>query len=106
MRMSNAGHRIVTWQAFDGGKKPLGKKVAFGFLAWFFILLMTTSYHLGHGDFRSKKVLQAKMGNIFMSIPTLVSANPTGSAITHYILHIATIIHSPKTELFLPPHRE
>ena len=97
---------IVTWRSFDVRKKPLGKKIAFGFLAWLFIILMTTSYHLGYADFRSEKVLQANIGNTIMSIPTLVSANPSGSAITHAILHIAAIIHSPKTELFLPPHRE
>jgi hypothetical protein len=97
---------MVTWRAFDVEKKPLGKKIAFGFLAWLFILLMTTSYHFGYSDFRSKKVLQANIGNTIMSIPTLVSANPIGSAITHAILHITATIHSPKTELFLPPHRE
>jgi hypothetical protein len=97
---------IVTWRAFDVGKKPLGKKIALGFLAWLFILAVTTAYHLGYTDFRSKKIIQPNIGNSLISVPTLVTANPIGSPITHAIMHIAAVIHSPKTELFLPPHRE
>jgi hypothetical protein len=97
---------IVTWRAFDVDKKPLGKKIVFGFLAWLFILLVTTAYHVGYADFRSKKIIQPNIGNALISFPTLVTANPIGSPITHAIMHIAAVIHSPKTELFLPPHRE
>jgi hypothetical protein len=97
---------VVTWRAFDVEKKPLGKKIAYGFLAWFFILVLTTAYHLGYADFRSKKIIQPNIGNTIISIPTLVSANPIGSPIAHATMHITAIIHSPKTELFLPPHRK
>jgi hypothetical protein len=97
---------VVTWRAFNVEKKPLGKKIPFGLLAWLFILVFTTAYHLGYSDFWSKKVIQANIGNTIISIPTLVSANPIGSPITHAIMHIAAVIHSPKTELFLPPHRK
>jgi hypothetical protein len=97
---------IVTWRAFDVEKKPLVKKIAFGLLAWLFILVLTTAYHLGYSDFRSKKIIQPNIGNTIISAPTLVSANPIGSPITHTIMHIAAVIHSPKTELFLPPHRK
>jgi hypothetical protein len=97
---------IVTWRAFNVEKKPLGKKIAFGLLAWLFILVVTTAYHLGYSDFRSKKIIQPNVGNTIMSVPTLVSANPIGSPMTHAIMHITAVIHSPKTELFLPPHRK
>ena len=97
---------MVTWRAFDVGKKPLGKKIAFGLLAWLFILVLTTAYHLGYADFRSKKILQPNIGNTIISIPTLGSANPLGSPIAHAIMHVMAMIHSPKTELFLPPHRD
>ena len=97
---------IVTWRAFDVEKKPLGKKIGLGFLAWLFILILTTAYHLGYSDFRSKKIIEPNIGNTIISIPTLVSANPIGSPITHAIMHMTAIIHSPKTELYLPPHRE
>ena len=97
---------IVTWRAFDVGKKPWSGKIAFGFVAWLFILGVTTAYHLGYSDFRSRKIIQPNIGNTIISVPTLVSANPIGSPITHAIMHSAAIIHCPKTELFLPPHRE
>jgi hypothetical protein len=97
---------MVTWRAFDVEKKPLGKKIAFGLLAWLFILVLTTAYHLGYSDFRSKKIIQPNIGNTIISAPTLISANPIASPITHAIMHIAAVIHSPKTELFLPPHRD
>ena len=97
---------VVTWRAFNVGKRPLGKKIAFSFLAWLSILVVTTAYHLGYSDFRSKKIIQPNIGNTIISVPTLVSANPIGSPITHAIMHITALIHCPKTELFLPPHRE
>ncbi len=97
---------VVTWRAFNVGKRPLGKKIAFSFLAWLFILVVTTAYHLGYSDFRSKKIIQPNIGNTIISVPTLVSANPIGSPITHAIMHITALIHCPKTELFLPPHKE
>ncbi len=97
---------MVTWRAFDVEKKPWGKKIAFGLLAWLFILVLTTAYHLGYSDFRSKKIIQPNIGNTIISVPTLVSANPIGSPLVHAVMHITAIIHSPKTELFLPPHRK
>jgi hypothetical protein len=97
---------IVTWRAFDVEKKSLGKKIGFGFLAWLFILVLTTAYHLGYSDFRSKKIIEPNIGNTIISVPTLASANPIGSPIVHATMHITAIIHSPKTELFLPPHRK
>jgi hypothetical protein len=96
---------IVTWRAFDVRSKSWGKKIAFGFLAWIFILTITTGYHVGYSSFRSKKVIQANIGNTIISLPTLISSNPIGSPITHAIMHVTAVIHSPKTELFIPPHR-
>jgi hypothetical protein len=96
----------VTWRAFDANSKPLGKKIAFAVLAWVMILVVTTAYHLGYPDFRSRKILQPNLGLTIMSIPTLFSANPIGAPITHAIMHITATMHSPKTELFLPPHRD
>ncbi len=96
----------VTWRAFDVNRKPLGKKIAFAFLAWIGILVVTTAYHLGYSDFRSQKIIQPNAGNTIMSIPTLLAASPIGAPITHATMHITAVIHSPKTELFLPPHRD
>jgi hypothetical protein len=97
---------IVTWRALNVREKPLGKKIAFGLLAWLFIMVISTGYHLGYSDFRSRKVIQADIGNTIISIPTLVSSSPIGSPITHAIMHITAVVCSPDTELFIPPHRD
>ena len=96
---------IVTWRAFNVEAKPLRKKITYSLLAWIFILIITSAYHLGYADFRSRKLFQANIGNTIMSVPTLLSANPVASPITHAALHISAVIHSPQTDLFLPPHR-
>jgi len=97
---------IVTWRAFDLEKKGLGRRIVFSFLTWIFIILITTAYHFGYSDFRSNKIMQANIGNTIMSLPTLLSANPVGAPIAHAALHIAAVIHTPETEVFLPPHRK
>ncbi len=95
---------LVTWRAFGMQNRGLPSRIAFSLVAWLFILAMTTAYHVGYADFRSSKLVQANIGNSIMSVPTLVSANPVGSAIAHAALHVAAVLHSPETELFLPPH--
>ena len=97
---------LVTWRAFKAEEKPVVQKIGVALLAWVFIIVMTTLYHLGYADFRSPKIIQANIGNTIISIPTLLSANPVGSPIAHAALHISAVIHSPETDLFLPPHRK
>ncbi len=96
---------MVTWRAFRAEEKKWTGKIGIGLIAWLFIIIMTTSYHLGYRDFRSPKVIQANIGNTIMSLPTLLSANPVGTPIVHATLHITAVLHSPETDLFLPPHR-
>lgn len=97
---------IVTWRTFHAEAKPFVVKIGIGLLAWGLIIIMTTAYHAGYKDFRSKKMVQANIGNTIMSVPTLITANPLGAPIAHAALHVAAVLHSPHTELFLPPHRE
>jgi hypothetical protein len=97
---------MVTWRAFAVRGKSLGRRIGFGFLAWAFVLVITTGYHLGYADFRTRKILQPNIGSTIMMIPTVFSGNPVGSPITHMFLHVTAVVHSPESELFLPPHRE
>jgi len=96
---------IVTWRAFNVEQKPLPKKIGYSLLSVVFVILITTTYHLGYSDFRSKKVIQPNIGGLIMSVPTLVTANPIAAPITHMMMHVTAVVHSPQTELFLPPHR-
>jgi len=96
---------VVTWRAFSGFEQTGTRKIGIAVLAWLFMLTITTSYHLGYRDFRSKKILQPNIGTTITAVPTLVTANPVSSAISHVFLHVTAVIHSPETELLLPPHR-
>lgn len=96
---------IVVWRAFGAEGAGPARKLGAAAAAWGAILLLTTSYHLGYRDFRSEKILQPNIGSTIASVPTLVSANPVASPISHVILHVTAVWHSPETELFLPPHR-
>jgi hypothetical protein len=75
-------------------------------VAWAAILLVTTAYHLGYRDFRSSKILQPNLGSALAALATVVAGNPIASPIAHVFLHVAAVIHTPETDLFLPPHEE
>jgi hypothetical protein len=95
----------VVWRALGAEDKTWPARVGIAGLAWAGILFVTTAYHLGYRDFRSDKILQANVGNAIMSVPTLLTANPAASVVSHAFLHVAAVAHSPRTDLFLPPHR-
>lgn len=97
---------IVVWRSFAAEEGDWSFKVGAVIVAMAAILLVTTTYHLGYGDFRSRKILQPNVGSAIGSLPTLVSANPVASPVAHVFLHVTAVIHSPGTDLFLPPHRE
>lgn len=96
---------MVAWRALGAEERGLARKFAASAVALAAILLVTTTYHLGYRDFRSSKILQPNIGSTIASVPTLVTANPIASPISHVFLHVTAVLHSPDTELFLPPHR-
>lgn len=79
--------------------------IAVGALALLASLVMTATYHLGYSDFRSVKLARPLSGDLVWSIPTLVTLNPVGAAITHAGLHVTAVLHSYDTDIYLPPHR-
>lgn len=96
----------VAWRAFEAREKGWAVKVGAGAVALVSILLVTTTYHLGYGDFRSRMIVQPNIGSTIGAVPTLVTANPVASPLSHVFLHVTAVIHSPETDLFLPPHRD
>lgn len=97
---------VVAWRALDAEERRRGVRVGAAAVALAAVLLITTAYHLGYRDFRSGKVVQPNIGNAIGSVPTLLAANPVASPVSHVFLHVAAVLHSPETDLFLPPHRE
>lgn len=97
---------LVAWRALGAEEGGVGRRLAATAVAWVAVLVVTTAYHLGYGDFRSRKVLQPNVGAAIGIVPTLLTANPAASSISHVFLHLTAVVHSPETDLFLPPHRE
>lgn len=96
---------IVTWRAFGAEAGGWRRKVASSAAAWLAILLVTTAYHLGYQDFRSPLIVQPNIGSAIASVATLATANPVASCLSHVFLHVTAVVHSPETDVFLPPHR-
>lgn len=96
---------VVVWRALraesGGWRRRLGASV----VAWAAILALTTAYHLGYRDFRSRKIAQPNIGSAIAAVPTLITANPLASVVSHVILHGTAVWHAPHTDLYLPPHR-
>ena len=97
---------LVAWRAFGAEERTWGARIGASCVAIASIFLITTTYHLGYSDFRSRMIVQPNIGSAIGSVPTLVTANPVASPLSHVFLHVTAVIHSPETNLFLPPHRE
>lgn len=96
---------VVVWRALGAETGGWPRRVGAGVVAWLAVLIVTTAYHLGYADFRSEKILQPNIGSAIGAVPTLVSANPVASPVSHVIMHVTAVLHAPETDLFLPPHR-
>jgi hypothetical protein len=97
---------IVVWRALDAEERGWPRRAGASAVAWIAILLVTTTYHLGYGEFRSTRIAQPNIGSTIGAVPTIVSGNPAASVLSHVFLHVTAVVHSPETELFLPPHRD
>jgi hypothetical protein len=75
--------------------------ILLGLLASFFA---TTAYHLGYPEFRGKKVIWPNIGNGILSLAYLLTMNPLAAVLPHITMHIAAMIHGPKTTGQVPPH--
>jgi hypothetical protein len=97
---------VVTWRALEAERGRGQRKLAAAVAAWAAVLLVTTAYHLGYADFRSRRVAQPNIGATITALPTLVTANPIAGPISHVFLHVTAVLHAPETDLYLPPHRD
>ena len=97
---------LLVFAAFAGSRlrERRGGVVAVGAIALAASVLITATYHLGYGDFRSSKVRKPLAGDLVWSVPTLATLNPVGAPIAHAGLHVSAVAYNSETELFLPPH--
>jgi hypothetical protein len=89
---------------FRRGREHWLRTAATGLLALAMAFGYTAVYHAGYPDFRSGKMSAPMRGTAFWTAPTLLTLNPVGAPIAHITLHVSAVIHSYRTETFLPPH--
>jgi hypothetical protein len=79
-------------------------KVLFILLGLLASIFVTTAYHLGYPEFRGKKVIWPNIGNGVLSLAYLLTMNPLAAILPHIAMHIAAMMHGPKTTGQVPPH--
>lgn len=89
---------------FKRGRAHWLRTLATGALALVMAFGFTAVYHAGYPDFRSGKIGTPIRGTAIWSAPTLFTLNPLGAPIAHVGLHVSAVIHTYKTDTFLPPH--
>jgi hypothetical protein len=67
------------------------------------VVALTAIYHLGFTQYRDHGVRAPEIGNVIISVPMLLSANPLGSVADHMAMHISAVQHEYNTEVRLPP---
>lgn len=97
---------LVVFAAFERSPRlrTWPGRIGVGLVALLASMAITATYHLGYSDFRSTKLRKPVAGDVIWSAPTLVTLNPLGAPIAHAGLHTSAVLHSYKTETYLPPH--
>jgi hypothetical protein len=97
---------LVVYQALGG---PLGswrKRAGYFAASLALVVTITATYHLGYDNYRENGVGAPETGNIIMSMPMLLTANPIGSVVDHSAMHVAAVIHEYEGDTRLPPQTD
>jgi hypothetical protein len=79
-------------------------RIGLGTIALIASFFATTVYHLGYPEFRGKNVIWPNVGNGVLSLAYLLTMNPLAAILPHMAMHVAAMIHGPKTTGQVPPH--
>jgi hypothetical protein len=79
------------------------RSTAYGTLTLILVLVITVVYHLGYEELRDRDVVKPMLGNVVISIPVIVTANPVGSIVAHTAMHLAAVTHAYESKDRLPP---
>jgi hypothetical protein len=97
---------LVALSLFYGDIAKLARRIGFAAVTLVLVLIITASYHLGYEQFREDGVGGPETGNMIISIPAIVTANPIGSVVAHVSMHVAAVTHAYETDVFLPPQTD
>ena len=94
---------LVAFGLLGGNLGSVVRHIGFAAVALVLTVVVTGTYHLGYTQFRQDGIRGPEQGNIIMTAPTLLDANPVGSVIAHAAMHVTANVHSYETPLYLPP---
>jgi len=86
-----------------GGDDSVVKHVGFAVVALALTIVITGTYHWGYSQYRRDGLRGPEVGNVILTLPTLVSANPVGTIVAHATMHVVANFHSYETPMYLPP---
>jgi len=93
----------VAYAVLRGHIGGVSGRIRYIALALPLIMVITATYHLGYPQFRQDGVRQPETGNMIISVPTLLTANPVGSIGAHVSMHVTAVTHAYETPTYLPP---
>src|SRR5690606_26702977 len=56
-------------------------------------LVVVTTYHLGHVEFRGERLLESRIGAVLFDVPTVLTGNPVGAVLAHAAAHVTAVLH-------------
>ena len=97
---------LIVYRALGGNLRTWPKRLAYFGASLALVMTITASYHLGYDHYRDDGIRKPETGNVLMSIPMLLTANPIGSVADHSAMHIAAVIHEYEGDTRLPPQTD
>lgn len=94
---------LVVYRSLGGHLRSWRLRLEYFGASLALILSLTAIYHLGYTQYRQDGVRAPETGNVIISMPMLLSANPIGSVADHMAMHISAVQHEYNTEVRLPP---
>jgi hypothetical protein len=96
---------LVAFAVLGGRVAPWASRAKFAVITLALAMIITATYHVGYEQYREDGIAKPEIGNVMLSVPTLISANPAGSIVAHSSMHVAAVSHSYEGDR-IPPHTE
>ena len=97
---------LLVYKAIGGPLSTWRKRAGYFAASLALVMTITATYHLGYDHYREEGVRAPETGNVLMSVPMLLTANPIGSVVDHSAMHSAAVIHEYEGETRLPPQTD
>jgi hypothetical protein len=93
---------LIAYTLLRGKVAGLTGRLRFAALALPLVMIVTATYHIGYPQYRQDGISRPETGNVLISIPAFVTANPVGSFVAHVSQHVAAVTHAYGSGFSLP----